>query len=260
MNKNNIKNLLKDYPVEDAEKFASYIVKLTMDDKNYWLKSRSDEDMAELFRRVAKDGLIFDGEHITIQKTGISYDYIAYKNKMFLSYPESKIDLGLMYKGDTFDFSKESGSVKYTHKFGDPFNQKEVDIIGGYCVMKNKRGEFITILTKEDIDKHRKVARTDYIWAKWFKEMAMKTIMKKACKIHFSDIYQNIEENDNENCDLDNPLDLDIKYKQEIDEIKDVESLRAYYMDNKGLGKDFNEYVTKRKNQLTQEKNENTSD
>ena len=119
---------------------------------------------------------------------------------MYNVYPESVIDCQLVREGDEFDFSKESGKVIYTHKISNPFEKKE--IIGAYCIIKNKRGEFITILTKDDIDKHRKVAKTDYIWRQWFDEMALKTVVKKACKLHFADVYQNIEEVDNENYDL----------------------------------------------------------
>ena len=76
------------YRREQVEQFASYIIKLENERdrygklKNPWLANRTEEEMAELFRRVAEDGLVFDGKHITLQPTGISYDYIAYKNKM----------------------------------------------------------------------------------------------------------------------------------------------------------------------------------
>ncbi len=46
--------------------------------------------------------------------------------------------------------------------------------------------------------------------------------------MYFSDIYQNIETIDNDNYDLNNPLDLDIKWKGEIDAIDSVEKLKEY--------------------------------
>lgn len=252
MNKNNIQVLLKEYNKSDVEKFSAYIIKLSFNPKNNWIKNRTDEEISELFRRVAKDGLVFDGVHITLQSTGISYDYVAYKNKMLIAYPESKVDVSLVYKDDEFEVSKESGSVIYTHNIKNPLSQNEVDIIGGYCVISNKRGEFITLLSKEDIDKHRKVAKTDFIWRQWFKEMSLKTVIKKACKQHFSDIYDNIEKIDNDNYNLENPLELDLKYKSEIDDIDDIEKLKEYYGKNKGIGKDFDKYVTIRKQQINE--------
>lgn len=256
ISKNSIELLLKNYDKEIVEKFASYILKLYLEKtkdgkiKNYWIQQRTNEEMAELFRRVEKDGLHFDGVHITLQSTGISYDYIAYKNKMLLAYPESKVDVSLVYDGDDFEVSKESGSVVYHHNIKNPLSQDAINIIGGYCVIQNKRGDFLTLLSKEDIDKHRKVAKTDYIWREWFKEMAIKTVMKKAVKQHFADIYENIEQIDNENYNLENPLSLDLQYKQEIDAIETREELKKYYDLNKGKGEEFDKYITIRKEQL----------
>ncbi len=258
MNKETIVSLLKDYSQEQVEKFAAYCVRLFNEKdktgklKNPWMQKKTADQMAELFRRVNKDGLVFDGEHITLQSTGISYDYVAYKNKMLLTYPESLVDVSLVYTGDTFSFAKDSGKVSYSHTIADPFNQKDSDVIGGYCIIKNRRGEFFTPLSKLDIDKHRKAAKTDFIWKAWFKEMALKTVIKKACKQHFADIFQSIEENDNENYDLENPLTLDLKYKSEIDSIKSMQELTEYWNLHKGQGADFAKYVSMRKDQLTQ--------
>lgn len=169
--------------------------------KNPWFKYKKEDDLISWFKKVAEDKLYIDGVHVTIQSTGISYDYIAFKNRMYSKYPDSVIDVQLVYDGDVFNFEKISGQVSYTHKISSPFNRDDKDIIGAYCVIKNKRGEFLTTLTRQEIDKHRRVAKTDMIWSYWFAEMALKTIIKKACKQHFADIYQNIETIDNENYD-----------------------------------------------------------
>jgi len=254
MNKDAIVSELQDFPNEEVEKFSSYIIRLTLDKKrdgslkNPWIQKRTEKQMSELYKRVKAEGLVFDGEHITLQSTGISYDYVAYKNKMYLVYPESIIDVQLVHEGDEINFEKENGKVSYSHKIKDPF--KKEALLGGYCVIKNKRGEFLTTLNSDDIDKHRKVAKTDYIWKQWFNEMALKTVIKKAVKQHFADIYTSIDEMDNENYNLDNPLEIDLKFKQEIDEITTVEGLKEYYQKNKGKGKEFDKYVSIRKSQL----------
>lgn len=258
MTKDKIIELLKDYKKEDAEKFASYIIRLQNDKKkdgslkNPWIQGRTEKEMADLFMRVAKDGLVFDGVHITLQITGISYDYIAYKNKMLLTYPETQIDVQLVYEGDDFQVSKESGSIMYHHNIANPLTQDAKKIEGGYCVIKNKRGEFLTLLSSDDIEKHRKVAKTDYIWLDWFKEMALKTVIKKAVKQHFADIYSNIEEIDNENYELENPLELPLATKQAIDAISTLEELSSYYKANSGQGDAFEKYITIRKRQLSE--------
>ena len=107
-------------------------------------------------------------------------------------------------------------------------------------------------LSKEEIDKHRKVARTDYIWKQWFTEMALKTLIKKACKQHFADVYENIEQIDNDNYDLENPVGLELKYKQEIETIKSLDELKDYYAKNKGKGKDFDKAISLKKENLCQ--------
>lgn len=88
----------------------------------------------------------------------------------------------------------------------DPFGHKEEDIIGGYCIIKNKRGEFITTLSRDEINKARRVAKTQTIWQSWFAEMCKKTIIKKAVKFHFDDIYSEMEDEDNKNYNLDKSL------------------------------------------------------
>ncbi|MEA3430871.1 MAG: recombinase RecT [Nanoarchaeota archaeon] len=259
---------LKDYDKVQVEAFANYCYKLLIEkdkksgkDKNWWMKDRSEKYLIDCFKKVNAEGLVFDGQHITLQSTGISYDYQAYKNKMFIAYPDTVIDDDLVYKSDVFNFSKNSGRVNYTHDIIDPFSREEKDIIGGYCVIKNRRGEFLTLLSASDIEKHRKVARTDYIWKAWFVEMARKTVIKKACKKHFEDIYQNIINLDNDNNDIDNPLDIELSVKQEIETIESIESLKKYFNDNKDKhtanAKGFNKLISDRKEFLMERDDEN---
>lgn len=227
------------YNKVEVEMFAAYCLRTRNSKKNDgtlknpWMQKKQPVELEKLYRRVLKDGLPFDGVHITLQSTGVSYDYVAYKNKMLLAYPESLIDIQLGYKGDTFRFQKNSGKVTYSHELTNPFNQNDSDVIGGYCVIKNKRGEFLTILSKEEIQKHRNVAKTDYIWKAWFKEMVMKTLIKKAVKYHFQDVFEGIDSLDNENYDLEkvtsNPLNekrkkivqlLDVYQGEDLDELR----------------------------------------
>ena len=233
---------LKGYNSEKVEQFAGYCCRLALEKdkdtgklKNEWITKYDDEKLATFFKRVALDeGLFLDGVNITLTNRGIQYDYKAYKNKILLVYPESQIDNQLVYKGDTFSFKKESGKVIYTHNIANPFEHKDDDIIGGYCVIKNRRGEFLVTLGKEELEKHRKLAKTDKIWKTWFKEMCLKTVIRKACSFHFSDIVTNMEQIDNEaNYNIDNPVSLSIDDKAKIDEIQTLVDLRKFYSQNK---------------------------
>jgi len=241
------------------EQFASYIIRLLLaKDRagkivNTFIQNKTEQEMVNLYLRVAKDGLSFDGKHVTLQSTGVTYDYVSYKNKMFIAYPESKIDMELVFKGDTFNFAKESGSVIYHHTIADPFNHKADDVMGAYCVIINKRGEFMTTLSKEELEKHRAIAKTKNVWNDWFVEMCLKTVIKKACKKHFDDIYENIESLDNDNYNLDNPLDLEAKYKDEIDNITGIKELMEYYLNNQGRGASFDKYISMKKDELSKQ-------
>lgn len=249
MDKKKIIDGLSQFPQAEVEKFASYCIRISLDPKNSsWISKKTDEDMINLYKRVAADWLVFDGVHITIQSTGVSYDYVAYKNKMFIAYPESKIDVWLVYEWDSFSFSKKNGSVEYFHDIANPFGNTDDMIVGAYTIIRNKRGEFITLLSKADIIKHRQVAKTDYIWKAWFQEMCLKTIVKKACKLHFGDIFQEIEEMDNENYDLEKMNVPD--WVNEIETIKTKEELKAYYAQNKGQGKEFDKAISDKMKKL----------
>lgn len=260
MNINSIKKALSGYDKDKVSIYTDYLSGLAAEKqrtgkpKNPWMQYRSDQDLVGFFEKVITAGSYIDGVNITILSTGISYNYVAYKNKMLSVYPETLIDTALVYKDDTFNFKKQSGKVTYSHEINNPFNQEESNIIGGYCIIKNKRGEFITLLSKDIINKHRKVARTDSIWSGWFHEMCFKTLIKKACKQHFDDIYQDIETMDNTQYNLDLPLGVSIDDKAAVEQIDDIEELKEYWKihrgRNAGVRKDFNLLISNRKAEI----------
>ena len=267
---NKIKKGLEWYKDIDVDNYINYITKAKEEKyfswankgkkKNPFMWFMKDSDHIDNFKKVANQWLVFDWKHITLQSTWISFDYIALKNKMLLAYPESLIDLQLVYEWDEIDFWKESWKIAYNHKIANPFTRNEKDIIWWYCVIKNKRWEFLTTLTKQEIEKHRKVAKTDFIWKAWFAEMTQKTVIKKAVKIHFDDVYSEIIEMDNQENNLENPIDIKLSWKQEIDWIDEVEDLKKYWEKNRWKWKDFDKYVTIRRNSIleTKKQNENT--
>lgn len=200
--------------LQELDNFAKYIYKACAekDKKNkytqWWLRDTSwnvkkAEVFYDLFKEVANEWLWLDGKHITIQSTGLSYDYIAYKNKMLLAYPETIIDLQLVYEWDDTEFCKDNGKIEYTHKLKNPFSKKDEEIIWGYCIIKNKRWEFLVTLTRDDFEVAKAAAKGDFIWKKFYAAMCMKTLIKRACKMHFSDMYEKMDNEDNKQNDLD---------------------------------------------------------
>ena len=124
--------------------------------------------------------------------------YKAFKNKIYMVYPESEIDLQLIREGDTYSFAKESGAVLYTHTLADPFEATEHEILGAYCIIKNKRGEFLETLNQTDYNKMKYSSKTPSTWNEWASEFWLKSVIKRACKRHFNDITSKLEEQDNE--------------------------------------------------------------
>jgi len=68
--------------------------------------------------------------------------------------------------------------------------------------------------------------------------------LRKACPEELSQVY--VEED----FQKEEAPQIDETYKTEIDAITDIEELGRYYKANKGKGKDFDKYVTKRKKEL----------
>lgn len=203
MEKNKIFEYVKDkYSEKEAKMYFTYVWELLNDPKQSWAKKKDHNYFILQYEKVKNDWLVIDWKHITLWYNWISYDYVAYKNKMLLSYPESIIDIQIVYQWDEFDFKKENWKVVYSHKITNPFANWTDKIQGWYCIIKNTRWEFITILSKKEFEAHKAVAKTQFIWNKWYKEMCMKTLFKKAIKVHYDDVFQSIEEEDNKNYEL----------------------------------------------------------
>lgn len=229
-----IAKLLKDEKNQDeVSVFGAYVLEEQQNPKAHWFKNYTPEQFSEMFLKVKNEGLFFDGKHITLQSTGITYDYVAYKNKMLLAYPETEIDLGVVVHGDSFTIGKENGKIKYKHTVADAFNTpNENNITGAYCVIKNKRGEFETRLSKEELVKHKNSAKTKFIWDKWYKEMVLKTVIKKATKYHFDDMFESMNDEDNKSIDLEPPTasveDIE-KAKIQLQECETLDDLKKVY-------------------------------
>jgi len=265
MNREYIKKGLSDYDKVKVGVYLDYLSFLSTEKdktkqlKNKWFQYQKDEAFISMYKKVAIDNLYIDGENITLTFKGklmVSYDYQAYKNKVLNVYPETKFDFGIVYEGDKFSFSKESGKVIYKHTMSNPFENNRT-IIGAYGIIKNNRGEFIETLNVSEIDKIKSTAKTKTIWDKWFDRMVLKSIVKRICKIAFKDQFKNIEAIDNENYDLDKPLHSDLEddltLKETIDSCETLDQLNMVYENNKDVVEDeklFMEMLGAKKKQI----------
>lgn len=246
-----IKELLKSYDSKKVEVYISYLGHLEKETKsdgkltNWWFKKVTEEQYADAFKKVADGGLSIDGDSVTLtykKRLVIIYDYHAYKNKILLTYPESKFDFQLVYKGDNFTFRKESGQVIYTHNIGNPFDTKK-ELIGAYGVIKNSKGEFIEFLTMDDIEKMKKTSTMQSIWSTWFDRMVLKSIIKRICGVHFKDITTEIDKIDNETNQPER-ASLPQEILDKIDAAKDTKTLTKIYNDNVGVIEDKGAFIS----------------
>ena len=267
-----IKSDLTEYDSVRVGIFLNYLKDLANDVdkngqlKNWWIKDLTETHAVNLFKMVAIDNIYIDGIDVTFAFKGrimVQYNYQAYKNRLLNVYPETKFDVQLVHRGDEFMFEKKSGNVFYTHKFGNLF-ERDREIIGVYCIIKNSRGEFIETLNMDEIEKMRRVAKTDNIWKNWFGEMAIKSVLKRACKRHFKDVTQNMDQIDNEINDL-SKLDVsEIEVIRKdvltmIDECQDVEmkeTTREIVIDKMQSGEDTVEFYNNIINSLTGNRHE----
>jgi len=264
-----LRELLKDFDEVEINDLCAYLENLQHDkdkEKNFkckWFSFLTPDFVAKLFKKANSDGLWIDGKHIVIEnrggKIGLSYNYIAYKNKLLNVYPEAKIDFDVVYKDDDFNFQKKDGKVFYSHKLNNPFSNKDSDLIGAYCVIKINTGEFLITLDRQEIDKIKSKAKTSKVWNEWFRDMCLKSAIKKLVSKHFNDIYTNIIEEDNQGSNIDNPIDIEEKIKTEIEAIETIEELNQYYKDNKSKianTKSFIEMLSIRKKEIKDYDNE----
>lgn len=91
----------------------------------------------------------------------------------------------LVYSTDRFSIVKKDANhpvETYSLEITNPFDRG--DIVGGfvYVQFENESKNFIFVMSKKDIDKHRAKAMTTKIWDEWYEQMARKTLIHAVCK------------------------------------------------------------------------------
>jgi hypothetical protein len=199
------------------------IAEKTKDNSGKWV-AKYNFDPAFLLQSIAEcvdNGFALDGVNYVIAGNRMYMPtYKAFKNKIYMVYPETVIDLQLIREGDTYNFAKESGAVIYQHNMSDPFEDVQHKIIGAYCVIKNSRGEFLETLNQTDYKKMQESSKSPALWNKWESEFYLKSVIKRACKRHFNDVTKVLEEKDNEVIGIDDMVKASPDKKAAIIEAK----------------------------------------
>lgn len=91
----------------------------------------------------------------------------------------------LIYSTDKFKVVKRDSQHEienYELEVTSPFDRGE--LVGGFVYVEfaNPRKNFVFLMSKKDIEKHKAKAQTNSIWDEWYDLMARKTILHAACK------------------------------------------------------------------------------
>jgi hypothetical protein len=207
-------------PKADTKKFMAYIAdtqstEVTKDKKP--VTNNTVEALYSLFLKYRNLGLIIDGVNVVITGRNMAMvTFNGYKNKVLDTYPETEFDYGLIRENDLFNLSKESFSVKYTHKVADPFSSTAIK--GAYVMFKNKRGEYIELLNNKDYEAMKKASKQSYLWNTWDSEFWLKSVIKRACKRNFYDVVAEIDKTDNDDYGI---ADTEAAERGELDSVLD---------------------------------------
>lgn len=111
----------------------------------------------------------------------------------------AKVTAYLIYKGDKFTHSTSNGNAFYSHERKDSLNDNIDDMIGAFCYIKTDTGSSIKVLSRAMLDDIRASSKAGYgyIWKDWPHEQYIKTIIRSACKIEFTEAVAALDAMDN---------------------------------------------------------------
>lgn len=105
-------------------------------------------------------------------------------------YPDANIIVNLVRTNDTFTVKRGNDIDEYQHVVSDPFDNSIDSMRGGYCYISLNIGDRkvakIETMSKSEIIKAKTVAKTNKVWDIWFEEKAKVVVLKRACKILFA--------------------------------------------------------------------------
>lgn len=161
-------------------------------------------------------------------KATMQISYKGFLAKIKEHYPDMDYTVGMVYDGDEFSVSDKDGYQAYTHVPKDAFNQTDKGLKGIFvCLSWSENGQKckkVMVVPKADLDKMQKKSKGGN-WSDWYSQMAIKSAIKRACKVHFASIstLADIAEYDNkQNFDLKSDTILDKGKPSPIDNINAV--------------------------------------
>lgn len=185
---------------KDKEKVNKAIAYLSTTDNT---NKHNTNELYSLVVKYLNAGTNLDGVNVVLTGKNMGLiTYHGYMNKVKSLHPKVFFDVQLVRESDEFNFAKESGSVVYSHQIKNPFTNEK--IIGAYCVVKFDDGnESLEVLNDRDFLEMKNSSRNQATWNKWESEFWRKSVIKRACKIYFTEEVKALEEIDNSDFGLD---------------------------------------------------------
>jgi recombinational DNA repair protein RecT len=202
---------------QEAFRYASSVlaeIRKTAGDPKRDLTVCSPDSICQAMIDAAQFKIAIDGrQQAHIVKFGntaqLQIGFRGYIAKIAEKYQDADFTAEAIFEGDTLAMSDDGGfqSYKLTRKdvFASGWDKLQGVLVRISYSKGGERFQKITAVSKSDLDKIRKVAKTDYIWAQWPIEKAKAAAIKRASKIQFADVMglQELARYDNElNYDL----------------------------------------------------------
>jgi len=185
---------------QDANKVNKAIAYLSGSKVGMIVNKHTNQEMYSLIVKYLNVGTNLDGVNVILsgQNMGL-VTYQGYMNKVKQLHPDVFFDVQLVREGDTFEVGKRSGLVEYKHEIANPFaSYDDKKINGAYCVVKFDNNESIELLNERDYLEMKGASKSSYTWDKWPSEFWRKSVIKRACKVYFSEEVALLEKVDNE--------------------------------------------------------------
>lgn len=180
--------------IAEAKKFASSV--LTTIESDPKLQDLEPRSIVLSMIDAAKFRLEIDGRKLAYivpygGKATMQISYRGFLARLKEHYPDMSYTAEMVFDGDQFDVRDDAGFQTYTHVKADPFQTDTGKLKGVFVSLawtdNGVKNQKINIVPKSDLDKMKAKSKSG-TWSDWYSQMAIKSAIKRACKIHFSAI------------------------------------------------------------------------
>lgn len=146
----------------------------------------------------------FRNKHKGVQEAKMIPGWRGYVSRLRNKLQNFDIHTGIVLPGDKFSVRKEGAKETYEHVVAESnvFNNDYRNMTGAYCYIEytvdGVQKSVVTCMSKNEITKIENTAKKKDIWNQWFDQQVIKTLVRRACKLHFNTITEELDILDNE--------------------------------------------------------------